>query len=145
MADVTELWPIPKFHFKVDIDGQSYHFKEVTGLKLNTDMIEYRVGDDPTFIKQRVPGLKKFEDITLKKAMFKNDSALLDWFLDVQKNYSRRKDIVISLLDEQGNPLFTWTVVKCFPTKYSGPDLNAEESQLAMEELVLAHEGIMKG
>jgi phage tail-like protein len=142
MADATELWPIPKFHFSVQIDGTAYAFQEVSGLKLNTEVIEYRVGNDPTFIKQRVPGLKKFENITLKKAMFKNDSVLYDWFMDVQKNFERRKDLIIQLLDEQGTPLFTWTVVRAFPLSISGPDLNSEGNELAMESMEIAHEGL---
>ncbi|TAG05191.1 MAG: phage tail protein [Cytophagia bacterium] len=142
MADATELWPIPKFHFTVQWEGVNLGFQEVSGLKLTTDMIEYRTGNDPTFIKQRVPGLKKFENVTLKKAMFKNDTALYDWYADVQKNPERRKDITIQLLDEQGAPLIVWTIVKAFPLSISGPDLNSTGNELAVETLELAHEGI---
>jgi phage tail-like protein len=143
MADSTELWPIPKFHFSVTLgDLGEIGFQEVTGLKLTTEFIEYRPGNDPTFIKQRVPGLKKFENITLKKAVFKGDTALYDWYIDVQANPERRQDLTIQLLDEQGAPLMTWTVTKAFPISISGPDLNGESNELAVESLELAHEGI---
>jgi phage tail-like protein len=142
MADATELWPIPKFHFSVTWNGNEVPFQEVTGLKLNTEMIEYRPGNDPTFIKQRVPGLKKFENVTLKKAVFKNDTALYDWYADVQTNPERRYDIIVTLLDEQAAPLMTWTIVKCFPIAHTGPDLNSESNELAMESLEIVHEGI---
>jgi phage tail-like protein len=68
---------------------------------------------------------------------------LYDWFVDVQKNFERRKDLIISLLDEQGTPLFTWTVTRAFPLSISGPDLNSEGNELAMESLELAHEGLV--
>lgn len=142
MADSTELWPIPKFHFTVSWNGNEVPFQEVTGLKLNTEMIEYRTGNDPTFIKQRIPGLKKFENITLKKAVFKNDTRLYDWYADVQTNPERRYDVIVTLLDEQANPLIVWTIVKCFPISHAGPDLNSEANELASESLEIVHEGI---
>ncbi len=143
MADSTELWPIPKFHFSVELDDLGeVGFQEVTGLKLSTEYIEYRPGNDPTFVKQRVPGLKKYENITLKKGVFKGDTMLYDWYMEVQTNPERRKTITINLLDEQGSPLITWTVINAFPVSISGPDLNAEGNELSIETMELAHEGI---
>lgn len=144
MADASELWPIPKFHFSVSSDGigGEMGFQEVSGLKLSTEFIEYRAGNDPTYIKQRIPGMKSFENITLKKGMFKDDTALYDWYADVQANVERREDITISLLDEEGTPLMTWTIVNCFPISITFPDLNGEANEIGIEELEIAHEGI---
>lgn len=144
MADASELWPIPKFHFTVTSDGVGGEvgFQEVSGLKLSTELIEYRAGNDPTYIKQRIPGLKNFDNITLKKGMFKGDTALYDWFSDVQTNVERREDITISLLDEEGTPIMTWTVTRCFPVTVTFPDLSGEANEIAIEELEIAHEGI---
>ncbi len=141
MADPN--WPIPKFHFSVEFgEAGQVSFQEVTGLKMTTEHIEYRGGDDPTFIKQKIPGMKKFENLTLKKGVFQDDLALYDWFKDVQTNPERRDTVTISLLDEEGNPVLTWTVINAFPVSYSGPDLNAEGNELAIEQVELAHEGI---
>ncbi len=135
-------WPIPKFHFRVEWAGNDIGFQEVTGLSLETQFIEYRAGNDGTFFTQKIPGLKKNSNITLKKGLFHGDNAFWDWFLDVQTNPERRETVTISLLDEEGNPVFVWTVVNAFPVKVSAPDLKSDANEIAVETIELAHEGI---
>lgn len=139
MAD--ELWPIPKFHFSVEWGGNDIGFQEVSGLEMETQFIEYRPGDDPTYITQKIPGLKKHGNITLKKGVYEGDDAFWEWFQDVQTNIERREDINISLLDEEGSPVVSWLVHNCFPIKISGPDLKSDANEIAIESLELAHEG----
>ncbi len=135
-------WPIPKFHFRVEWAGNDVGFQEVTGLSLETQFIEYRAGNDSTFFTQKVPGLKKNSNITLKKGLFHGDNAFWDWFQDVQTNPERRETVTISLLDEEGNPVFVWTIVNAFPVKVSAPDLKSDANEIAVESIELAHEGI---
>ncbi len=140
MAEIQ--WPIPKFHFRVEWAGNNVGFQEVTGLSLETQFIEYRAGNDNTFITQKIPGLKKNSNITLKKGLFHHDNAFWDWFQDVQTNPERRETVTISLLDEEGNPVFVWTIVNAFPVKVSAPDLKSDANEIAVETIELAHEGI---
>lgn len=140
MAD--ELWPVPKFHFTVEWAGNDIAFQEVSGLEMETQFIEYRAGDDPTYITQKIPGLKKHGNITLKKGVYQGDSAFWDWFTDVQANPERREEVTINLLDEEANPVVTWTVTNAFPIKVSGPDLKSDANEIAIESIELAHEGI---
>jgi len=135
-------WPIPKFHFRVEWAGNDIGFQEVSGLGMETQFIEYRGGNDPTFTNQKIPGLKKQSTITLKKGMFENDNIFWDWFTDVQANKERRETVTISLLDEEGNPMFVWTVINAFPIKISSPDLKSDANEIAVETIELAHEGI---
>jgi phage tail-like protein len=53
-----------------------------------------------------------------------------------------RETVTIQLLDEEHQTLFTWTLKNAFPKKVTGASLNAKTSDAAMEELVLAHEGL---
>jgi phage tail-like protein len=140
MADT--LWPIPKFHFRVEWAGNDVGFQEVTGLSMETQFIEYRAGNDPTFLTQKVPGLKKHGNITLKKGLFAHDNAFWDWFTDVQANKDRRETVTITLLDEEGSPVFVWTVNNAFPVKVSAPDLKSDANEVAVESIELAFEGI---
>ncbi len=136
-------WPIPKFHFKVTIAGRGeIAFQEVSGLDTEYDIIEYRAGNSPDFSTVRMTGLKKHSDITLKKGMFKNDTALFDYFSRVKMNTVARETVTIELLDEAGQALFTWTLQNAAPKKVTGASLNAKTSEAALEELVLAHEGL---
>ena len=70
-AQSAQTWPVPEFHFSVDItDVGKISCKEVSGLDIEFDVIEYRSGDMPGFTKVKMPGLRKSGDVTLKKAMF---------------------------------------------------------------------------
>lgn len=142
MAD--ELWPVPKFNFEVSWGDVDLGFQEVTGLEMETQFIEYRAGNDPELITQKIPGLKKHGNITLKKGVFENDTTFYDWYSDVQTNTERREDIIISLLNEESEPVMTWTVTNAFPVKISGPDLKSDANEVALETIELVHEGIVQ-
>lgn len=136
-------WPVPKFHFKVTIgDKGEVAFQEASGLDTEYDMIEYRAGNSIEFSTVKMPGLRKATDITLKKGMFKDDTALFDYFMEVKMNTIKRETVTIQLLDEEHNPMFTWTLKNAWPLKMTGTDMNAQSSEVAFETLVLSHEGL---
>jgi len=136
-------WPVPKFHFNVTIgDKGEVAFQEVSGLDTEVDIIEYRAGNSQDFSTVKMPGLRKASDITLKKGMFKDDTALFDYFMDTKMNTIKRETVTIQLLDEEHNPMFTWTLKNAFPMKVAGTDLNAQNSEVAVEEITLSHEGL---
>ena len=59
-AQSAATWPVPEFHFSVEIsDVGKISCKEVSGLDMEFDVIEYRSGDMPGFTKVKMPGLKK--------------------------------------------------------------------------------------
>ncbi|MEJ7679300.1 MAG: phage tail protein [Segetibacter sp.] len=59
-------YPLPKFHFAADWGGSRIGFTEVTGLTVETEMIEYREGDSPEYSKIKMPGMQKYGNITLE-------------------------------------------------------------------------------
>lgn len=135
-------WPIPTFHFVVTIDGTDVPFQEVSGLDAEFDVMEYRNGNSPKYSTVKMPGLKKSGDVTLKKGMFKDDTALNDYFAKVNMNVVARSTITISLVDESNKNLFTWTLTNAFPKKITGTSMNAKSSDVAIEEIVFTHEGV---
>jgi phage tail-like protein len=116
-------------------------FQEVTGLEMETEFIEYRPGDDNTYVMQKIPGLKKHGTITLKKGVYAGDLSFWEWFKDVQTNPERREEVQIQLLDEEDSPVVVWTINNAFPVKVSGPDLKSDANEIAIESIELAHEG----
>jgi phage tail-like protein len=138
----TTEWPLPKFYFQVKWDSAEMHFQEVSGLDAETTAIEYRAGDSKQFSPLKMPGLKKFSDVTMKKGVFKGDNKLFDWFLEIKMNTIKRKPVTISLLDETGGPTMVWTLANAFPIKVSGTDLKANGGEVAVETIVIAHEGL---
>lgn len=138
----TSEWPLPKFYFELKWGSTVVRFQEVSGLDTEAQPIEYRAGNSPTFSPLKMPGLKKFSDVTLKKGVFKGDSPLWQWFAQARMNTARRETVTISLLDESGAPTMVWTLANAWPTKVSGTDLKAQGNEVAVETIVLAHDGL---
>ncbi|WP_294286722.1 phage tail protein [uncultured Chryseobacterium sp.] len=135
-------YPLVKFAFEVDWGGTKVGFQEVSGLNIETDVIEYRHGASPDFSKIKMTGLQKFSNITFKRGTFKSDNEFYTWFKTMQGNTVERRSITISLLDENGEPAVTWKVKNAFPVKLQSTDLKAEGNEVAVETLEIAHEGL---
>ena len=138
----TVDWPLPKFYFKVQWDSQEMMFQEISGLDIEASPIEYRAGDSKAFSVLKMPGLKKYSDVTMKKGIFKADNSFWDWFNEIKMNVIKRKTVTISLLDEAGSPTMVWTLVNAWPTKITATDLKAQGNEVAIESIVIAHEGL---
>jgi phage tail-like protein len=135
-------YPLPKSHFQVEWGGTKIGFSEVTGLEVTTEKIEYRDGASKEFTKLRMPGMQTFGDLTLKRGVFAGDNEFYQWWNTVSLNTIERRDITISLLNEQHEPVVVWKVKNAWPTKVTSTDLNATSNEVAIETLVLAHEGL---
>lgn len=136
------VYTIPKFHFAIEFGGDTVSFSECSGLDMETEIIEYRTGDDPSYTKSKYPGLKKWANVVLKRGMVPADNAFFDWWNTASLNQVERRDVNISLLDEQHNAAFTWQVRQAWPTKIASTDLKADGNEVAIETVELAHEGI---
>jgi len=136
-----DVWPLPKFYFSVQLgDDQSASFQEVSGLESETRPIEYRHGNSPVFYPIKMPGLGRVGNVTLRKGIFVNDAKLWNWYSEIKMNTIKRRTVVISLLDETGNPKMVWTLLNAFPVKISGPDLKSTGNEVAVEALEIAFE-----
>jgi phage tail-like protein len=135
-------YPLPKFHFQVDWGGTKIGFAEVTGLEVTTEKLEYRDGASPEYNKINQPGMQTFGDLTLKRGVFAGDNEYYDWWNTVSLNTIERRDITISLLNEAHEPVVVWKIKNAWPSKVTSTDLNASSSEVAMETLVLSHEGL---
>ena len=136
-------YPLPKFHFQVDWGGSKISFTEVTGLDQQVEVIEYRHSDSKEFSNIKMPGLRKFSNITLKRGTFENDNEYYDWLSEIQDNRAGiRRDIVIRLLNERHEPVKAWKAVRAFPVKVQASDLKSDGNEVAIETVEIAHEGL---
>jgi len=134
-------FPLPNFHFRVDWGGTNIGFQEVTGLKKELEVLEYRQGASPEYFKQKMPGMHTLSDITLKRGVFLNDDEFYQWYNTVALNTVEKRDISIALLNENHEPTLVWNVKECFITSIEFASLNAEESGNAIDTMVLANHG----
>lgn len=138
MAD----YPLPAFHFQVDWGGSKLGFSEVSGLNIEQQIIEYRDGLSPEFSTIKMPGIRKYGNITLKRGIIKKDNEFYDWLNTTKMNVVERRDMTIKLLDEEHNPVVVWTVKNAWPTKIDAPSLKADGNEVAIESIEIANEGI---
>jgi phage tail-like protein len=139
---VPDQYPLPAFHFSVQWGGTRIGFSEVSGLTQEVQAIEYRDGASNEYSTIKMPGLRKFTNITLKRGVIKSDNDFAKWLSTVKLNLVERRDLTISLLNESHEPVMTWTVLHAFPVKVEGPQLKASGNEVAIESIEIAHEGL---
>jgi len=138
----ANVWPLPKFYFRVKWDSNEMWFQEVSGLDIQSEEIKYRHGNSPVFSVIKMPGMKKYGNITMKKGVFKGDNKFWDWLNQIKLNTIKRVPVTISLLDEEGNDTMVWTLTNAWPTKISSTDLKSEGNEVAIESIEIVHEGL---
>lgn len=130
------------FTFKVTIDGQpAGHFKSVSGLSAETEVVEYREGGANDIIR-KLAGDTRYANIRLTR-VFTGDRSLYDWFKNTQRPQPMKVDGVLALIDRHGTRVATWKFINGFPVKWEGPDFDASKNELAVETIEIAHEGFV--
>ncbi|MCA9735649.1 MAG: phage tail protein [Deferribacteres bacterium] len=135
-------YPLPVFHFQVQWGGTELGFAEVSGLNIESQVIEYRHGLSKEYGASKMPGIPKYGNITLKRGIMPDDNEFFDWLNTTALNKVERRDLVISLLNEEHQPVMTWTAMQAFPVKVEGPGLKATGNETAIESIEIAHEGL---
>ena len=135
-------YPLPKFHFQVEWGGSKIGFTEVSGLDVEREIIEYRDGSSKEYSKLKMAGLTKFSNITLKRGSSDQDNDFYDWWSSIKLESVDRRDITISLLNEDHEPVVTWKVKNAWPSKVTPTDLKSDDNSIAIESMELVHEGL---
>ena len=139
----TTKYPLPAFYFNVSWEeGETVPFSEVSGLSVEIQPIEYRDGESREFTNIKMPGLKKYGNISLKRGAITDGNTLFNWWNAAQLHIPDRKSVTISLLNEKHTPVITWKIKNAFPVKLDSGSLNAKTNEVLIETLELAHEGI---
>ncbi len=154
MSEVYD-YPLRGFRFQVDFKEQmltntteggevllcSGAFAECTGLEATMVPKVIKEGGRNWGVVQR-SGPVNFGTVVLKRGLTQTDD-LWAWFNLVGEGaYAQRLNVTVTLFDQAGNGVFTWTLLKAIPTKFKAPDLNAKNNEVAIEELHLVHEGM---
>jgi len=139
-------YPMTSLHFEVKWgDSQnSSSFSEVSGLTMEAEAIEYRGGADVALTVRKIPGLRKFGNVTLKRGIVPAEAGpgLYAWFNTIQAGTVARRPVTVSLLNEERTPVVTWKITAAWPVKVEGPGLNATGNEIAVETLEFANEGV---
>lgn len=145
MANSSINYPPVSFHFRVEFQGidglknQDAFFQEVTGLTRELESEQLKSGGENRFTF-KLPTRGQYPNLVLKKGLFV-DSGLTSWVDDAILNLDIRPvTVIVSLLNEQHEPLQSYKCVNAYPQKWSLGDFNAEESRLVIETLELYYQ-----
>jgi phage tail-like protein len=139
---MANYYPPVAFHFRVDIDGlttgdKDASFQEVSGLNATVGEFTYNEGGENRFV-HRLPDRITYDKLVLKRGMLVG-SALIAWFRDAVESFRfDPKDLVVTLLNENHEPLEAWNFVKAYPVKWSISNFNAQGNEVVVETIELA-------
>src|ERR1700741_2474152 len=143
MATGSRTDPYGGYNFLVEIDGITQAgFQEVSGLDASTDATDYLEGTDPTHTP-KLPGLNKFCGVQVKRRL-PHLSRFWKWRATVIAGNVERRNGSIILMDQTGQEKLRWNFFNAWPSKWTGPALNATSSAVAVETLEITHEEIKK-
>ncbi|MDR1952982.1 MAG: phage tail protein [Clostridiales Family XIII bacterium] len=148
-------YPYTKMNFAVSISGSPGEaaFSEITGLESTVDVIEFRQGNSGSLAPTKIPGLVKVGNLSMKFGITASTN-FRRWIADCihhQRVGSIRTQIIIELIDiRMSSPTVlaasgnagekAWVLENAWVTKYSGTDLNALQSEVAIETIEIAYE-----
>lgn len=116
-------------------------FSECSGIEASFEVMELKEGGLNSHVWQ-LPVRASHSKITLKHGAIYLYDDLWDWHYSWVQGQGTRKDGLIVLNDNSGQPAKIWKFKRGIPTKWTGPSLNAAQSNVAIESLEIAHEGL---
>jgi phage tail-like protein len=145
MAVLREL-PYAQFNFLVDLgtgqtDGPEAGFQECSGISMSVDVIEYRNGNDKENTPRKLTGLTKVSDVTLKRGII-GSLGLYHWINQIRNgDQAAVRTVTIQLQNEDHTAIvMTWKLIRARIVKHTSGPLNAQGTDVAIEELTLAYE-----
>jgi phage tail-like protein len=129
-------------NFHVEIDGViAAAFTTVCGIEAEVSVVDYRSGSDRNPAPRKLPGEARYSNLILRRGLGR-DLSLWNWMRETLNGATARRNIAIILLSESGTPVVRFLFRDAFPVKWTGPELNAQSSDVAIESLEIAHEGL---
>jgi phage tail-like protein len=149
---MASYYPPTGFHFKVEFIGVSgmesdteQRFQDVSGLSFEIETELFKEGGENRF-EYKLPKRTKYPNLVLKRGLLTN-TALLDWINSAMNTFFtvviydfKPADILITLLDEAGEPAAIWNVVQAYPVKWAVSDFKSTENAVVVETIELAYQ-----
>jgi len=147
------------FLVALDEDGDlgTAAFSQITGIDASVEVIEFRQGNANSLAPLKIPGLVKHGNVTLRFG-YTHDNKFKKWVLDCvseERGKVPRKTVTIELLDIRGGApsgdkpkayskddknAIRWKLSNAWVTRYTGVELDAKTSDVAMEAVEIAYE-----
>jgi phage tail-like protein len=151
MSDSTN-YPLQVFRFQVDFTKSDAsqtsqnlcrgEFSDCTGLEATMEPKVIKEGGRNYGAIQRA-GPVTFATVILKRGITTSHD-LWQWFelVNGQAAYAYRLNATITLLNDKNQAQLKWQLERALPIKFKAADFNAKATEVGVEELHLAHEGL---
>ena len=117
-------------------------FSECTGLEATMEPKVIKEGGRNYGATQRA-GQVTFATVVLKRGMTRAPDLWRWWeLLTVRGQYAYRLKATIDVYGVEGKIALTWRLAGALPVKFKAADLNARGTEVGIEELHIAHEGL---
>ncbi|MGF1580052.1 MAG: phage tail protein [Gemmataceae bacterium] len=134
--------PFVAFRFEVRFDEEAAYggFSECTGLNLETQLQEYLEGGQNEFV-HKLPTRTVQSNVVLKRGIV--DTKLWNWYFELTRGNVIKRNVTILVHDPSGSEVnMEFRLREALPCKWTGPDLNASQSSVAVETFELCHQGL---
>jgi phage tail-like protein len=134
--------------FLLEIDGQQIGvFSEVSGLSFEVGVHTHAEGGQNQY-EHKLPKGITWPNLVFKRGII-DSNALFDWvakssgeqFAAGGNKLSRCSGVVVLLGTDDTTWLRAWSFVDAFPVRWTGPDLNINNSDPLTEQIEVAHHG----
>ena len=132
------------YRFNVTTDGDAHDlgsWSKVSGLDVSWDIAEYRSGGAANVSRWFFPGNTKYGTVKLSRSSSSETDLVFVWLRHIAET-GDSPALVITLFDQAGNAVVRWQLENVLPRKYTVGGLNSEGTDVAIESLVLSHEGL---
>ena len=135
----SRLDPYPGFLFVVEFGSEGAGgFAECSGLDVEIETEDYAEGGENGFV-HKLPGRRRWTDIILKRGII--GPQLWSWLAEQQLGSIKTRSVTLRVRQSGGEGELAIEVSGAFPVRWQGPQLDAGQSQVAMETLTLSHRG----
>jgi phage tail-like protein len=143
MATGERRDPFRSYNFEIKIDNiDAGAFSECSGLTVEWDSVDYREGTDVPLTVRKLVGLHKLTNIKLMRGYTK-DLALWAWHVNLTNGVQDRRNVTITLRNEQRQAVMRWHAENCWIKKIEGPTFKGAGNEVAMESVEIIHEGLV--
>ena len=138
----TRTDPYGVFRYAIEIDQLVVGgFSDVSGLNFEAEVETFREGGFNGQDRQ-LPGAAKSSGRLVLKRGLGDALELWEWFRAVARGQVKRRDLSVLLIDAERRELRRWKYTRACPVKWSGPELRAKTSDVAVESIEFVHEGL---
>jgi phage tail-like protein len=146
MADRED--PLVAFKFGLEIEGKlSGFFTTVSGLGSESEVVEHKITipDTQETIVQKIPGRLTWTDVTLKRGVTSNVD-VWEWRQMVVEGKidDARTNCSVVAYNQANEEIARWNLDNAWPSKVTGPEMDAGSTDYMVEEITIVHEGMSR-